>query len=462
MLHTTAARTSAPGTGCPCELPAPCSFRCLVRARARTVVRGEPLLRNGYVLTLSSVVAAAIGALFWLLATRWYSAETVGRSYAALSMAALLSGIGQLNLGDVLVRFVPTAGRHSRRIVLRSYGLSTLVSGLAAGVFLLLLPSFAPQLGFLHSPGMVVAFTLSVAGYSLFVLQDGVLTGLRRPHWVLAENALFAVAKVGLLGLLVAWVSTTGILLSWSGALVVSIVVTNVYLFRRALPQHERSAPEGRPQPRMVRYATADYLGALLRGVAYNITPLLVLNELGPAASAHFALAWVVAYTFYLAALNMGNSLLVEAVRAPERLSELGRRVLRHAGLLLAVGIGVVVALAPVVLSLFGGSYAEHGTTVLRLLALSALPNLVLDVAVDVARARQALRWMVGLQAALCVMVLTLTVLLLPVIGLAGVGLAWLVAESVLAVPLLLMLPTWLPRAARSRRPGPIGVGHVT
>ncbi|KQV04737.1 hypothetical protein [Kitasatospora sp. Root187] len=50
-------------------------------------------------------------------------------------------------------------------------------------------------------------------------------------------------------------------------------------------------------------------------------------------------------------------------------------------------------------------------------------PNLVLGVAVDVCRARRAMRWVIGLQAALLVVVLSLTVWLLPLYGLAGVGL---------------------------------------
>ncbi len=439
--------TRTAGCGCPLPLPCQCSYRTLLKARLRAAVSAEPLLHNGHVLTASSLVAAGLGAFFWLLATAWYSPETVGRSYAALSAAALLSGVGQFNLGDVLMRFVPTTGRHTRRVLLRCYAVSSAASVLAAVAFLLLIPLLAPGLDFLRSPEMAVAFIAATAGYTLFVIQDGALTGLRRPGWVLGENTIFAVAKAGLLAACAVLALHSGIMLAWSGALVISLVVTNGYLFGRAVPAHVKADRDGAPPPRFVRYAAADYVGALLRTAAYSLMPLLVLGQLGAEQNAYFSLAWVIAYTCYLATVNMGSSLVVEAARAPERLAEHGRRVLRHAGLLVGTGVALLVVIAPWVLAAFGPGYAENGTALLRLLALSALPNLVLGVAIDVCRARRAMRWVIGLQAALLVVVLSLTVWLLPLYGLTGVGLAWLIAECLLALPLLLTLPRWLPRA---------------
>ncbi|GAA1167965.1 O-antigen/teichoic acid export membrane protein [Kitasatospora gansuensis] len=441
-------KTDTIGCGCPLPLPCQCSYPTLLRARLRAALAAEPLLHNGHVLTASSLLTAGLGAFFWLLATAWYSPETVGRSYAALSAAALLSGIGQFNLGDVLMRFVPTAGRHTRRMLLGCYAVSSVASVLAAVAFLLLVPVLAPGLDFLRDPAVAVAFVAASAGYTLFVLQDGALTGLRRPGWVLGENTLFAVAKAVLLVGFAVLALDSGILLAWSAALLLSLVVTNGYLFARAVPAHARADRDGVPPARLVRYAAADYVGALLRTAAYSLMPLLVLGQLGADQNAYFSLAWVIAYTCYLATLNMGSSLIVEAAHTPERLAEHGRRVLRHAALLVGTGVLLLVVTAPWVLAAFGPEYAEHGTTLLRLLALSALPNLVLGVAIDVCRARRAMGWVMGLQAALLVVVLALTVWWIPLFGLTGVGLAWLIGESVLALPLLLTLPRWLPRRA--------------
>lgn len=456
LLPTARTPTSERACSCPLPLPCECSYPALLKARFRSVrVRfaGEPLLHNGHILLASSIVAAALGAIFWVFATRWYSPATVGLSYAAVSAAGLLSAVGRFNLNSVLVRFLPGAGRHTRRLVLRCYIASAVASALAAVGFLALIPWISPSLNFLREPLVAVAFVVVTAGYSLFVLQDGALTGLRRTGWVLGENAFFAVVKAAALAVCALFAVGTGILVSWAAALLVTVLLTNIVLFRRAIPTHQRApgADAAPVPPRVARYAVADFLGNISGIVACSVVPLMVLATLGAAQNAYYSLAWVIADSLYMAAYSMGSSLVVEAAHAPERLAEHARRMLRHTGLLVLGAVAVIVIGAPWLLRLFGPGYAEHGTTVLRLMALSALPNVVLSLATDVARVRRALPWMIGLQLVYAVLVIALTAGLLPVLGLTGVGLAWLIAGTVLALPLLVALPRWLPHPADRR-----------
>ncbi|MFI8297914.1 lipopolysaccharide biosynthesis protein [Streptomyces nigra] len=415
-----------------------------VRAGVARVLPSEPLVRNGHLLAIGSLVNAGVGSIFWLFATHWYDDEDVGLSYSALSASLLLANIGQLNLNDFLIRFLPCSGRHTRKLLLASYAVSAAWSALVAVVFVALVPLLAPDLDFLRHPALGACFVAATAAYTIFVLQDGALTALRRPGWVIAENMVFAAAKILLLagGALLA--VRSGILVSWAGALFVSLLVANYLLLRRAVPSHERDNPESARPPRLLSYAAADYAGSLFRMAAYTLVPLLVLNSLGPDQSAWFSLAWIIGYVLFLVVRNMGSSLVVEVVRRPERLVDHGLRVLRHSGTLLAAGVFVIVVGAPWILALFGPGYAEHATTVLRLLALAALPNLLFSVAVDVLRARRRMRLVVGLQVALCVLVLGLSWLLLPVLGVTGAGVAWLLAECLVAAPLLIWRSRWL------------------
>ncbi|MQS15206.1 oligosaccharide flippase family protein [Streptomyces kaniharaensis] len=439
---------------CPLALPCECSYTTLLKARLRSASRwssGEPLLRNGHLLAASSVIAAGLGSVFWILATRYYSAETVGRSYAALSAAMFLSTLGSLNLGDALVRFVPAAGQHTRRLVLRCYAISVGCSALVAGAFLLLIPLVAHDLEFLRGPVLAVSFIAATAGYSVFVLQDGALTGTRRIGWVVGENTVFAVAKAGLLAGCAALAMSTGILVSWAAAMVISIVLANVVLFRRAVPGHQAETPaRERPPDKVMRWATADYVGNLFSFATYTVVPLLVLDEVGARVNAYYSLAFVIASTLYVAVFSMGHSLVVEGARDPRRLAEHARRMLRHSALLMVAAALLVVALAPWILGLFGPEYAAHGTTVMRLMALSAIPNVVPNVVIQMARVRRSMPWMIGVRLVFSVVIIALVALLLPRYGLAGVGWAWLIAECAVALPLLFVLRRWLRSLERS------------
>ncbi|PYC84039.1 hypothetical protein C7C46_08145 [Streptomyces tateyamensis] len=414
-------------------------------AVARPARREDPLLRNGLLLTASSLLTSVVGVVFWALAARWYSPEQVGRNYAAVAALMLLGGIGQLNLSNVLVRFVPPA-RQPGRLVLRAYLGAVLAAVLAGTGFVLLVPVLSPGLGFLHTPLLGAAFVVGAVGYALFELQDGVFTGLRRADLVIWENTGFAVLKTGLLGAFAAAGAVLGILHAWLVGLVVVVVVTNSYLFARAIPRHR---PRGSPASPTPRYLAADLTGALCWQAAASLPPVLVLNLSGAAASAYFSVAWLVGYGLYQFVNNMGYSLTVES--ADERtLPAHYWRLLRHTGALLAAAVLVLELAAPLLLRVFGADYAAHGTTALRLLGASALPFLVTSTAVAVCRVRRRMRVAVTALVSLSTLVLVLTVLLVPRWGSEGAAAAWLAAQLVVAAGLLACAPWWRPARVRA------------
>ena len=92
----------------------------------------------------------------------------------------------------------------------------------------------------------------------------------------------------------------------------------------------------------------------------------------------------------------------------------------------------VLLVGAPYILGIFGPNYAAEGTTVLRLLALSVIPYSVTSIYVGLARVQNRVNRIALIQSIRCVLVLVLSYYLLPVLGINGVGLVWLVVESLI------------------------------
>jgi O-antigen/teichoic acid export membrane protein len=159
-----------------------------------------PLLRNAYALMAGSALTAVLGLGYWVLAARRYPAAEVGRGAATIATMTLLSTIAVLNVPGSLTRYLPRAGRQAGRLVRSAYLLTGAIAGLASLVFLLGVGAWAPGFGFLRaSPAMAAWFFAATVTWSIFTLQDCVLTGLRRAVWVPVENVAFGVAKMGLL-----------------------------------------------------------------------------------------------------------------------------------------------------------------------------------------------------------------------------------------------------------------------
>jgi O-antigen/teichoic acid export membrane protein/aminoglycoside phosphotransferase len=410
--------------------------------------RRQALYGSGYALVLSSGLTSAIGFLFWIVAAREYSQEVVGNSSALLYSMMFLAGAAQLNLPNVLVRFVPVAGRRTHRLVITAYvvggGLATVVGvGFAAGAH-----RWSPELAqVLNGWSAVLAFGLACGMWAIFVMQDGVLTAVRRAWVVLSENLAFSVIKLGLVIALAGIMATSGITVSWIAATVVIVLLTNLYLFARVLKTPVVADRHAEPVllRGIVRYVGGNYLAMLFWLACTQLLPVLVLTALGPVETAVFSMAWTIAVALYLVPAGMGQSLVAYTSVEVASLEEARRGIIRRAFGLLVPVVAVLGLAAPLVLSILGPGYAE-GTWTLRLAALSALPYVIISTAVSAARVQNRVAVMVAVLGSLSTLVIVLSLILMPIIGIAGVGLALLTAHAIVAGALLVSRASWLPR----------------
>jgi O-antigen/teichoic acid export membrane protein len=92
---------------------------------------------------------------------------------------------------------------------------------------------------------------------------------------------------------------------------------------------------------------------------------------------------------------------------------------------------------APLILRVMGNDYADDGVLLMRLLAISALANVINTVYVALARVRSNIRMVIFVYAANAILVLGLSFVLLGPLGITGVGLAWLISQTVIAIAVL-------------------------
>jgi O-antigen/teichoic acid export membrane protein len=423
-----------------------------------------PLHRDGYALVLNSAFTAATGLVYWIVAANRYSAHALGVNAALISSMMFLAGFASLNLPNFLVRFLPHAGRRAAPMVAKSYAATALVAAVAAIVFLAGIEAWAPRLQFLHqAPGMQAWFVLATVGWCVFTIQDGALTALGRAVWVPVENAVFSIAKLVLVAALAASLPLYGVFVSWTAAMLAVVVIVNAVLFGR-LTRGERGAPIAPPaeiQSGFKSYFLADYAGGLAWLASINLLPVVVTAVAGATSNAYFALAWAVAFPLYAVAANIGTSLTLHGSTDRDALPMLVRKAVRQGLWLLVPGVVILLAVAPYALSLFGADYSRHGTTLLRLLALGALPNVVLAFAVAVARVNRRLRGAVLALVAQAAISLGTVAPLIHALGVTGAGVAWLGSQVVVAAALLTVARArrlaaradgdgWAPRAPRA------------
>ncbi|MFJ8593146.1 lipopolysaccharide biosynthesis protein [Streptomyces sp. NPDC093598] len=396
----------------------------------------DSLFKNAYFLMLSTGVSAVLGLGFWLVAARYYTEEAVGQGSAAIAAMRLLASITATTMIGAVVRFVPRAGRETGRLVWGTYVASSLVVALAAAVFLLTLDAWGASYAPLGTPMAGAVFVAACVAWALLTLQDGVLTGLRKAEWVPAGNAVFSVGKLVLLAVFAGTLPVLGIFVSWAVAIAFSTLPLGWLIFRRLIPrQAEADRHKEPPKIRdMGRFLAGDSLGALFSLAMINLLPVMVAVRFSAAENGYFYVAYTVGGTMEFMAINMASSLTAHASHDPRQLADGVRGALRRMTLLLVPVVLVLVVFAPYILTPFSPDYAEHGSTVLRLLALGALPRVVVELYIGVLRVQGRTGVLAALQGSMCALVLGSAAVLFTPSGIAGAGWAVLLSMTLIAV----------------------------
>jgi len=394
-------------------------------------------------------MSSAVGLLYWVLAARILPADVVGVNAVTVSSLMLVGGVAHLNMSHALLRFVPVAGAAARRLVVLGYVVAITVSGLAGAGFGLGAVWWAPKLIDVAGWGTLVAFfAVSCPVWTLFTLQDYVLTAVNRATAVPVENVVFAVLKIGLLVAVTLAALPGGIALSWVLATALIVLPINLWLLIRLLPAHGEKTAERAVSitvNAVGRFVGADYVGALFWQAAMMGLPVLVLDRLGAEAAAAYSVVWQFGLGLYMVPSGMGQSMIAHNAADPGKVEAARRETVRR-GLMLVIPVALVLAFgARLVLALFGPRYAATGTGALALIALSAIPNVITAAATSTARVRQRRGVQFGVPTSLSVLTIGLGWLLMPRLGVLAVGLAWLLAQCGVAAVVLLTNAPWVP-----------------
>ena len=398
--------------------------------------------RSALALAANTGITSALGFVYWIVAAHYYSPAVVGDSAALISALTLVSSFTALNLGNALVRFLPTAGAHAARYTRRAY-LAVMAVSLIGGVVVLPLLEQLVLVEHILEFGWFGAavILLAVVAWPLFGIQDAAAIGARSPVWVPTENAVFGVGKLVLLALF-AEMGRLGIIASWLAAMLIVMILMTFLIFGRLLPRHAAdpmaTGAEEVTRRAIAGFLTVDNLSLIATSAIYHLLPILVATRAGSEANGYFFVAWAVGSALDLALVNVGSSLVVEGSRQRHRLGLLACALLRRMAALTIAIVAVLLVAAPLILDVYGDRYAEQSSTLMRLVLLAALPRMIMVVWVSANRVRQCLGRVLAVQTGIFVTVLGLCWHLVPLYGITVVGIVYI---SVQTTAVLVVLP---------------------
>lgn len=403
-------------------------------------------LRAGFDLVSSSALNAVTGLAFWFVAARGFDEAVVGVNAAIIALLSSVENVTSLGMKNTIIRYLPSYGTRGRWLVLRMYGLTAVATLVLTPIIALILVRRIDELALLDSAAGIALFTVACLLWVIFVLQDSVLVALRRTPVIPLANLAYALAKLGLLVVLAVSAPKWGIFTAWTVPLVLVVVGVNVIALRSLRSLGTPAEPDtitpraAEPETGIVRFAIGENAATILNTALSSFLPIYVLAELGDTASAFFALAWTIAYNLMLASSNVSTALLAAAAQDPNRLVEQAAKSIKQMSLFVIPAATGVALFAPLGLRIFGESYADSGSTLLRLLCVAAIANIPVAVGISMLRAQRRVGRLFGFYALRTLLIGTLCVVLVREHGLNGVGWGWLIGEWLLAILVIVTL----------------------
>jgi O-antigen/teichoic acid export membrane protein len=407
--------------------------------RALRSILNDALYRGSLTLLINTVATAAIGFVFWTLAARTYPATTVGVFSGVTSGVGLLAAIAALGLPNTIIRHIAQA-ENARELLLVAVTAIVTVGAALCYLTLVVLGPHLPAALHLQQRGLMMYLVAAlVAVTAVSGTLDASLVATRATDIVLTKNLIGSAVKLTALSLLVSFRSS-GLLVSYGLGLVTAAVLSSAALTHRlggkGVGPKSFLALRG-----YLSFTSGNYLATIMGILPLSIVPIEVLAERGAAETARFAVAFLIAGFLNLIPSTVAQVMFAEASRQGATLGKQLRKAIRGIYGLLLPALAITVAGAPLLLRIFGASYATAATGCLRILALSALPAAGAYLVDSMLIARDRTAAYVFMNGANAALVLVGVWILLPR-GLTAAAIGWALAQSASLVLGIIVLAT--------------------
>ncbi len=399
----------------------------------------DPLYRNSLFLMANTAVTAGLGLFFWMIVARYYTEYEVGVAAAIISAVRLLALISTLGLDIALIRFLPKA-REPVKMINSCFTVCAIVALAVSGIFIAGLDLWSPAVVFVREKAMfLLAFVLFAVGWPLSGIVDSIFIAKRRAELALAKNTIFSLLKIPLPILLALFFHAFGIVSSWGVAIGIALIISFFLFLPRVQKPYKPSLGINLDIIKGIwRYSAGNYFVSIFSAAPSLVLPIIIVNLVSGEQNAYFYVAWMISSLLFAIPLAVSTSLFAEGSHSEEELTANARRSFRFILLLLVPAIALLVLLGKWLLLLFGEGYSSNGLTLLWILGSSSLFTGVNSIYYTILRVRGRIRELVAIHALIAITVLTASSLTMPELGIVGVGYAWIGAQAITSIYVLL------------------------
>ncbi len=329
------------------------------------------LLRNAAALATGAWASSVFGFVYWWVAARYLSLETVGLTAAAISIMSLIALIAELGLGPLLIAESLSEGKEQIGLISAALITAPIAALLLGTVLIYAAKAISADVGGITNFGYLL-FLLGCSVTCFSTVLACACTGLLRSSLVMGEKFAFSLIKLTFLVLVVTQYGSaateTMVFATWVAGQTASALAFALYL---GTTRSSLIYPRFSALRKHITTSLSHHVLNLVIQAPAVIMPFLVAVILSPAVTAAFNVSWMIFRVSTLLPTALSTMIFAVARSDPGYCASRVRLTL-----LLSAGctIGVFLLLFPfsnVVLALFKPEYAVIASGTLKLLCIS-------------------------------------------------------------------------------------------
>jgi len=396
-----------------------------------------PLVKNASHLILGSGIQAGLTFIFWIIAARLFETTEVGLTTALLSVLGIFALVGELGFGMGLIRFIPSMGDKQNDLINTCFTLSGLFASLLAILFIIGLPiwgqSFIPLF---NSPIFSFLFILFSVILTIIPLLNNLFLAKRATKFIVYCTSIAGVSRIALLLVIIFLAhSVFGLFFISFLSTFAGIFIGLALFLPQVIPSYRLFPTIHTGLLREIRnYSAINYVSRLILQITPLILPLMIVNILGSEMNAYFAMSWTIVAIAQVVPTSLFNSFLAESVNEKKLNKKNFKKVFFLMLELLIPATILMILLASFILSIFGSTYSEQGTSLVRILALSTIPWGIIYLFITVERYKKSSLSIIFATLASAILSIGLSYLLMSTWGLIGLGIGYLAGQTIVAI----------------------------
>jgi O-antigen/teichoic acid export membrane protein len=396
----------------------------------------DSLFKNSIYLIATNFTSLIFGFFFWIIASRYYSPDHIGIVSTILSSMSLISLISSVGLPTALLFYLPRDQKNANKIINSCIIVSIIISVLFSVIFISGINIFEPLLKPTFNNLGITIFIIITAMTTVSALISGAFTAERRSYFTMIKENIFNLVKIFPLIIFTGF-GAMGIFISWGIGLIMAVIIGFILLYKlfKYLPRFTFDPII----KNMAGYSVGNYFAGIFQSLPKLVLPIMIADIISIDAAGYFFIAITVAGLLYAISQSIANSLLAESSIKGDIWEKVGRAVRLNLFLLIP-GLLSFVIFGKFIMGLFNQSYAENATMTLIILAITSVPFSVISIFNTVRNAQNKVVSTIKINMYLAIMTLILSIPLMIVLNIAGVALAYLIADSIGALFIIIRI----------------------